>query len=313
MQFAGSVGFLLTALAAAPLVRADAEPVDYRATIVETPASTDTIDGSLRLSLADAADASAAPALSQGTQVDENAGAADLAKKLQNPVADLISVPLQLNYDDGFGPNDGGKWTLNIQPVIPVSISENWNVIIRTILPVIYQESPAVGVSSEAGLGDIVQSFFFSPKEPVNGWIVGFGPVFLWPSATDDLLGGEKWGAGPTLVVLKQESGWTYGALANHIWSYAGDDDRAEVNATFIQPFISYTFPTFTTIGILTETTYDWSDNEWNVPIIGQVSQLMKFGKLPVQFTVGVKYFADSPPGGAEWGARFAITFLFPK
>lgn len=263
----------------------------------------------LRMALVDAV----ATPESDVTAAEPQADSAALAKKLQNPVADLISVPLQFNFDNGFGPKDAEKLTLNIQPVIPVTLNEDWNVIIRTIVPIVHLESVADGISSETGLGDIVQSFFFSPKEPVGGWIVGVGPVFLWPTATDDALGAEKWGAGPTIVLLKQESGWTYGLLANHIWSFAGDDDRDDVNATFLQPFISYTFPTLTTLTFNTESTYDWTHEEWTVPLNLQVSQLVKFGKLPVQLAIGGRYFAEAPDGGPEWGIRFAITFLFPK
>lgn len=275
----------------------------------------------------------ALPALAQNTPSDpltlehkpapqpppaEAAGAAadstELAKKLSNPISNLISVPLQFNYDEGFGPKDAGKFTLNIQPVIPISLNHDWNVIVRTILPVIYQDSIADGVDSRFGLGDTTQSFFFSPKAPTSGgWIWGVGPVFLWPTATDDSLGTEKWGAGPTAVLLKQDDGWTYGILANHIWSYAGESDRADVNATFLQPFLTYTFKTATTIGVNTESTYDWTGHEWTVPINVFASQIVKIGKLPVQFTIGPRYYAASPDGGPEWGARFVVTFLFPK
>jgi hypothetical protein len=143
---------------------------------------------------------------------------AELAKKLANPISSLISVPFQLNYDEGFGPSDAGKWTLNIQPVIPFSLNEDWNIISRTILPVVYQESLATGIDSEFGLGDTLQSLFFSPKDPVHGWIIGAGPVFLLPTATDTLLGSENFGIGPTIVALQQKKGWTYGVLANHIY-----------------------------------------------------------------------------------------------
>ncbi len=150
---------------------------------------------------------------------DEEAKAAELAKKLANPVAALISVPIQNNFDWGAGPNgDGFQYKVNIQPVIPITLSEDWNIISRTILPVVYQEN-VIGTSSQAGLSDTLQSLFFSPKAPARGgWIWGAGPVFLLPTATDDLLGAEKWAAGPTAVVLKQEKGWTYGMLANHLW-----------------------------------------------------------------------------------------------
>ncbi len=238
---------------------------------------------------------------------------AELAKKLQNPIANLISVPFQYNADFGIGTKNATKSTLNIQPVIPFTLNEDWNLITRTILPVIYRDSTVPGQNYAFGLGDTVQSFFFSPKEPTNGIVWGIGPVFLWPTATDDSLGSGKWGAGPTAVVLKQDSGWTYGMLANQIWSYAGPKSRQPVNATFLQPFISYTFPTYTTLGINTESTYDWTNHQWTVPINLTVTQLVKIDRLPVSFTLGGRYYADGPSGGPEWGLRFVVTFLFPK
>jgi hypothetical protein len=137
--------------------------------------------------------------------------------------------------------------------------------------------------------------------------------VLLIPSATDDLLGGEKWGIGPTAVVLKQEGPWTFGALANHLWDVAGDDSRAGVNATFLQPFVSYITPTKTTFTINTETTYDWQNDQWIVPANLVVSQLFKIGEQPVQAFVGARYYVETPNGGPEWGLRFGLTFLFPK
>jgi hypothetical protein len=156
---------------------------------------------------------------------DEAAKAAALAKATLNPIASLISLPLQNNFDWGAGPNDDGfQYKLTVQPVIPISLSTNWNVISRTILPYVYQEN-YIGTSSQSGLADTVQSLFFSPVKPAKGgWIWGAGPVLQIPTATDDLLGEEKWGAGPTAVVLKQEGHWTYGALVNHIWSFAGEE-----------------------------------------------------------------------------------------
>jgi len=238
---------------------------------------------------------------------------ADLAQKLANPISDLISLPIQSNVDFGVGPGDGTIWRTNIQPVIPFSISEDWNVISRTILPVVDQEGlAAAGDGLDAsGLGDITQSFFFSPKESSPIW--GVGPVFLFPSATDDLLGVEKWGIGPTAVVLKQDGPWTYGALVNHLWDVAGDDSRAAVNATFVQPFVSYILPTKTTLTLNTETTYDWTNEQWTVPLNFQISQLFKIGDQPMQAFVGARYYAEKPAGGPDWGIRFGLTFLFPK
>jgi hypothetical protein len=250
----------------------------------------------------------------QEAPTDQSDAAAELAKKLSNPVAALISVPLQSNFDFGAGPNgDGFQYKLNVQPVIPISLNENWNLISRTIIPYVYQDN-IFGRSSQSGLSDIVQSFFFSPKAPTSGgWIWAIGPVLLIPTATDDLLGAKKWGAGPTALALKQENGWTYGVLANHIWSYAGDNSRAEVNATFIQPFVSFTTKKQTTYGLNTESTYDWSNSQWTVPLNVSVSQLVKISGKPVQFSFGGRYYAEKPDNGPEWGLRVAVTFLFPK
>ena len=255
------------------------------------------------------------PAMAQEGAKNEAADQeAELAKKLQNPVASLISVPLQFNWDTGIGPEDASRYTLNVQPVIPFSIGKEWNLITRTIVPFIYAESPVAGGDHKSGLGDIVQSFFLSPKAPTSGgWIWGAGPVLLYPSATDSALGSEKWGAGPTAVMLKQDSGWTYGLLANHIWSFAGKDSRADVSATFLQPFVSYTTKTYTTFGLNTESTYDWKNSQWTVPINLTVSQLLKLGNQPISLQLGGRYYAEKPDGGPDWGLRLTVTFLFPK
>lgn len=240
----------------------------------------------------------------------------DLAKKLANPVASLISVPIQANYDKNIGPNEKGSvWKVNIQPVIPISLDEKWNLISRTILPVIDQDDVPVKGMGESGIGDTVQSLFFSPKQPTSrGLIWGVGPVFLIPTASDDLLGGEKWGVGPTAVGLRQKGAWTFGLLVNHIESVAGKNDRTDVSATFLQPFVSYITKTKTTLGLSTESTYDWESEQWAVPLNLTVNQLLKIGSQVIQVGGGVRYWADSPEFGPnEWGARFQVTFLFPK
>ena len=243
-------------------------------------------------------------------KVDETA---ELAKKLANPIANLISVPIQYNLDLGIGPADATRSTVSIQPVIPFSLNQKWNLITRTIFPLIYAEAPAAGLDRTSGLGDIMQSFFLSPSDPVGGWIIGAGPVLLYPSATEKTLGSEKWGAGPTAVILKQQGSWTYGMLANHIWSYAGDSGRNDINATFLQPFLAYQTKTYTTFGVNTESTYDWKSEQWTIPVNLSVAQMVKIGGMPIQFMLGGRYYADKPDGGPDWGLRFQVTFLFPK
>jgi hypothetical protein len=239
----------------------------------------------------------------------------DLAKQLQNPVAHLISVPLQNNYDAHLGRRgDGFRYTLNVQPVIPFSLNEKWNLITRTIMPVIQQDEIFPGSGNQLGRGDILASLFFSPKLPGPGGIIwGLGPAFALPTATDELLGAEKFGLGPTAVLLKQSGPWTYGILANHIWSLTGTSHRENVNSTFMQPFLSYTFKNGVSLNANTETTYDWRHEQGTVPVNGLVSKVFKIGKQPVSLALGGKYFAEAPDGGPEWGVRVVVTFLFPK
>ena len=240
----------------------------------------------------------------------------ELAKKLANPVAAMISVPFQGNYDRKIGPNnDGTRFQLNFQPVIPFELNDDWNLISRTIVPIIKQKDILPGTGTQTGVGDIIQSFFFSPRKPTeDGWILGVGPVLLLPTASNDLLGTEKWGAGPTFVGLKQDGPWTYGMLANHIWSYAGNKNRADVNATFIQPFASYTTPDAWTFSVQTETTYSWETEEWSIPIEGVVAKMTSIGNQKLNIFGGLKYWADSPDSGPQGlGFRFGITLLFPN
>ena len=249
-------------------------------------------------------------------QPAEGNQAVKLAKQLANPVAALISLPFQLNYDTNIGPEDkGDRLTLNIQPVIPISLSEDWNLISRTILPVIWQEDIFPGAGNQSGISDVVQSLFLSPQAPTSGgWIWGAGPVFLFPTGTDDLLTTDKWGVGPTAVALRQQGPWTYGGLVNHIWSVAGPSARSDVNATFLQPFLGYTTKTAITITALTESTYDWEAEEWAVPLILVANKVTSLGGQMFSFGGGVRYWAASADNGPEgWGARLVFTLMFPK
>jgi len=240
----------------------------------------------------------------------------DLAKQLANPLAALVNVPFQLNYDGDIGADDkGDKLFVNIQPVVPFKVSKDWNLISRTILPVVHQSDVVPGTGSQSGLGDIVQSLFFSPATPSsNGIIWGVGPVLLVPTATDRLLGAEKWGAGPTAVALKQAGGVTYGGLFNHIWSFGGEDSRADLSNTFIQPFVAITTPTAWTFGVNSESTYNWKSSRWSVPLTFTVAKVIRLGKIPASVGGGVRYWIDSPESGPEgFGIRLQVALMFPK
>jgi hypothetical protein len=261
------------------------------------------------------AQAAADPSITAAKPADD---AAALALKLANPIAALISVPLQTNFDGDIGPRvngerQGERITLNIQPVIPISLNSDWSMISRTILPVVWQNNIVPGAGSQFGLGDTVQSLFFSPAVP-KGAIWGVGPVLLVPTGTDPLLSGGKWGGGPTGVVLKQLGTVTVGGLANHIWSFAGNSARNDISTTFVNPFISNALKSGFTYGLSADITYDWKGDRWTMPVSLTASQVTKIGGQLVSIGGGLRYYVvsnDYAPHG--FAGRFAVTLLFPK
>ena len=146
-----------------------------------------------------------------------------------------------------------------------------------------------------------------------NGWCWGVGPIFLLPTATNDRFAGEQWGMGPTVGLLRRSGPWTIGALTNHTWSLGGNEGRSDLNATFLQPFIDYTTDSKTTFSVNTESTYDWTNRQWTIPIHFVVRQLFDIGGQQVSVALGARYYADAPDGGPQWGVRLGVTLLFPK
>ncbi|HTY89405.1 MAG TPA: hypothetical protein VMB80_18290 [Candidatus Acidoferrum sp.] len=238
-----------------------------------------------------------------------------LAKAAQNPVAKLISVPFQNNFNFGVGPNNTAQYVLNVQPVIPISLSEDWNLITRTILPIINQPSPAPGTPNASGLGDINPSLFLSPAKADTKFIWGVGPTFTLPTATEAMLGNSKWCAGPAAVALTMQGHWVVGALVNQQWSFAGWGDHY-VSAFLAQPFINYNLPHgwyFSSSPIMTADWTSASKDQWTVPVGGGIGKIQWFGKLPINFQVQAFYNAVTPEYGADWQLRFQVQFLFPK
>lgn len=245
-------------------------------------------------------------------QENNQKSAEELAKQLANPVAALISVPLQNNFDFNVGLNEGFRYNLNIQPVIPVSIGENWNMISRTIIPIISQNDVVHENSSQTGLGDVVQSIFFSPKEVKNGLVWGIGPIFLLPTATDEVLGLDKWAVGPNALILKIQGQWTYGALVNHMWDIGGSGS-SEINATFFQPFATYATPTGASYTVASENTQSWNNDIFGGFVGVYYSKVMTFGKQMTQLGGGPKIYYGNNPFNPDWGLRVNIILLYPK
>lgn len=239
----------------------------------------------------------------------------DLAKAAQNPVANMISLPIQNNTNFGLGPHDRVQNTMNIQPVIPFGLSDNWNLITRTIVPVISQPDITSNSGSTFGLGDINATLFLSPAKP-GKVIWGVGPVFLFPTATDDVLGAGKWGAGASAVVLTMPGNWVLGFLVNNVWSFAGDSDRGDVNLFSFQYFINYNLPNgwyLTSAPIITANWEAESGNQWTVPFGGGFGKIFKVGNQPMNLSVQAFYNVEAPENGPDWTLRLQLQFLFPQ
>jgi hypothetical protein len=238
----------------------------------------------------------------------------ELAKKTQNPVADLISVPFQNNFNFNTGTKDEMVYVLNVQPVIPIKLTEDLNLITRTIMPIINQPSLFDGMESAFGMGDINPTLFFSPSKP-STFIWGAGPTFTFPTATNRLLGAGKYSLGPAAVGLVMHGPWVVGALINQQWSVAGWGHK-DVNSMLIQPFINYNLPHGWYITSSPIMTGDWTaraSDQWTVPVGGGVGKLIRLGKLPINTSLDAYYNADRPKDASQWQLRFQVQFLFPK
>jgi hypothetical protein len=257
----------------------------------------------------------AAPAIGRAQQPTAAAPeqAEGLAKKLANPVSDLVSVPFQFNWEQNVGPNEQTRFILNMQPVMPFSLNKDWNLIMRVIVPLVSQPLLFEGGTPAFGISDIFTSFFFSPSGGGLTW--GVGPAMSLPSTTIPTLGTEKWSAGPTAVVLKQTGKMTYGALWNQVWSFSGNTERADVNQMFLQPFVAYQAARTVTVTLQSESSANWEVDEgrWTVPINVIVSKLSSFGTFPASYQLGGGGFAVHPDVGPSWKIRGAIVILLPR
>jgi len=238
-----------------------------------------------------------------------------LAKAAQNPVANLISVPFQDNINFNVGPLEKTQNVLNIQPVIPVSLGPDWNLITRTILPIISQPAFFPGEGRTNGIGDTQFTAFLSPAS-TRGLIWGAGPIVQLPTHNDEVLGNDRWGLGPSVVALYIGRRWVYGALANNLWSVSSSRSDPSYNKFLLQPFLNYNFADGLYLTSAPIITADWkadSDERWTVPLGGGVGKIVRFGKLPVNFQTQVFRNIEKPEYGPNWTWRLQAQLLFPK
>jgi hypothetical protein len=239
---------------------------------------------------------------------------AELAKQLSNPIASLVSVPFQFNWEQNVGPLELTRFILNVQPVMPFSVNEDINLIVRVITPLISQPPLFDSGAATFGVGDITTSFFVSPSKS-RRLIWGAGPVIVAPSTSEPTLGSGKWSGGPTIVALKQAGQWTVGALWNQVWSFSGDPSRADVNQMFLQPFVSYQATPTITLTAQSEMTANWEvdENRWTIPLNFLVGKLATFGVFPASYQLGFGVYPTHPEIGPSWKIRAAIVILLPR
>ena len=241
---------------------------------------------------------------------------AELARATQNPVADLISLPFQYNVFFETGPKGGTQNVLLVQPVLPFHLNEDWNFIARPIIPLINQPPFSDSQNRNHGLGNVQFQGYFSPKEPVGDWIVGFGTALEFPtnSGPDGRFGKDNWSAGPGFVALQMKGPWVFGGLFFHLWDYHGNDP--ETNVSSFQPIVNYNLNDGWYLSSAPVITYDWSaetNQKMTVPIGGGIGRVFRVGKQPINTSLRAYHNVEAPRHGADWQLQFQVQFLFPK
>jgi hypothetical protein len=242
-------------------------------------------------------------------------GTSEIAKQAQNPIASVISVPVENDFNPHTGIKKEDSYVFEMKPVVPFKLSNDWNLITRTVIPVIQVPDLSPTIHGTSGLGDVQTSLFFSPAK-VGKVIWGAGPVISLPTATEDILGTKKVSIGPTAVALSIQGHWLFGALVQNLFSVAGPSARPDVNQMLMQPFVNYNLRHgwyLTSSPIITSNWEVSSNNRWTVPVGGGVGKIVHFGKLPVNAHAQLFRNVERPDGTTSWSARFQMQFLFPK
>ena len=254
----------------------------------------------------------------QGTSSSQQTSAPsdeELAKEAKNPFADLIQV--QVGNDFGFGGDTGSglQYDMTLQPIIPIKISDGWNLITRSTFSVASLPESDSGTGRITGASDLLTEFYFSPDKQTP-FIWGFGPVLGIPTASNTSLGTGKWTLGPAFAIIKQTEHWQYGVVVYHSWSIAGSKNRGNVSSTYLQPALYYTWGAGWTLGLDAESTYDSNaarGERWTVPVQASISKVTKFLGQPVSLSLGVIPYADAPAGSPSIAVNFTMALLFPR
>jgi hypothetical protein len=240
----------------------------------------------------------------------------NMAKQAQNPIARLISVPFENDFNPQTGSSKNDEYVLQVKPVVPLKLSNDWNLITRTVIPVIQVPDLTHNISGVSGIGDVNLSLFLSPSRAFHKIIWGAGPIVSFPTASQDILGTKKVSVGPTAVVLKIQGHWLFGTLVNNVFSVAGPSARADVNQMFMQPFVNYNFRHGWYLTSSPEVTADWEKQRaqrWVVPVGGGVGKIVKVGDLPMNIYTQFFSNVERPQGTTDWSARLQVQLLFPK
>lgn len=239
-----------------------------------------------------------------------------LLKQLANPLSAMASVATLLDFDYHIGPGeDGHRTTLSFQPTVPLSLGEQWSIVSRSVLPVVYQEEITPGAGSQAGIGDLTEAVYAAKMEPgPRGWVWGAGPIVQIPIGSEDLLTNKKWSLGPSIAFVKQQDDLTYGLIASQLWSIGGSGQRPDVNVGLYSPFLTYQSTGLWNLELQVPFTYDFNAHQWTVPVLLTIEKLVSFQKVPVTISFGVRYWAEGPQSSPhDLAFRFGLTLAFPN
>lgn len=245
-------------------------------------------------------------------QVHASTDVDELARRVSNPASFMISVPVHSELSIG-GDDTGNSqhYLVDVEPVLPFRLTADWNLISHTDFPLAYAD-PAGPRGGVFGLGDINQTISFTPAGH-KGFIWAVGPQVSLPTATSSKLGSGKLSMGPSILLLRQSATMTFGLSADHLWSIAGKDDREDISATEVQPFVAWHIGQGRTISTNVDVGYDWKHKQWELPVSLSYSKVLKIGEQALSMSIGGKYWLESPTGGSDFGLRIGAVLLFPQ